>query len=235
MSKFFGRAPDGARLTVDTTALPANTEVPKLTEFPNNAKIRRWDTNQLADTANPVRALSIDKPIELEDGVQVQFKPGTYRTGDYWLIPARTTGGQIEWPGRQDDEIYWPPYPAGVDASFEPAAGIEHHDGGAGGIAQAVEQPIEFDGLEIEIGRGFEQIHVQDLLSDLTLSGHAKEGAVWQHYSHPTRGRVHALDHVVFDRPKHVPVHSAAHSVRFVSGKTLFYCHHRDCRVHGQA
>lgn len=120
-------APDGARLTVDTTALPANTEVPKLTEFPNNAKIRRWDTNQLADTANPVRALSIDKPIELEDGVQVQFKPGTYRTGDYWLIPARTTGGQIEWPGRQDDEIYWPPYPAGVDASFEPAAGIEHH------------------------------------------------------------------------------------------------------------
>ncbi len=120
-------APDGARLTVDTTALPANTEVPKLTEFPNNAKIRRWDTDQLGDAANPVRALSLDKPIELEDGVQVQFKPGAYHTGDYWLIPARTTGGQIEWPGRQDDDIYWPPYPAGVDASFELAAGIEHH------------------------------------------------------------------------------------------------------------
>ncbi|MCA1553372.1 MAG: DUF6519 domain-containing protein, partial [Chloroflexi bacterium] len=34
----------------------------------------------------------------LEDGVEVLFAPGTYRTGDYWLIPARTATAQIEWP-----------------------------------------------------------------------------------------------------------------------------------------
>ncbi len=64
-------------------------------------------------------------------------------------------------------------------------------DQDAGSKAGAVEE------IRAEIGRGFEQIHVQDLLSDLTLSGHAKEGAVWQHYSHPARGRGHGLDHVL--------------------------------------
>lgn len=46
--------------------------------------------------------------ITLEDGVQIQFQPGgavaspaanmTYRTGDYWLIPARTIIGDVLWP-----------------------------------------------------------------------------------------------------------------------------------------
>jgi hypothetical protein len=43
--------------------------------------------------------------IDLEDGIQIQFlkQTGTepknqYCTGDYWLIPARTIGGGIEWP-----------------------------------------------------------------------------------------------------------------------------------------
>ena len=37
--------------------------------------------------------------INLEKGIQIQFQPGgSYRTGDYWLIPARTVG-TIEWPG----------------------------------------------------------------------------------------------------------------------------------------
>ena len=49
-------------------------------------------------------ALTVDVPaandgfIELEGGVQVKFEPGTYKTGDYWLIPARTATGSIEWP-----------------------------------------------------------------------------------------------------------------------------------------
>jgi hypothetical protein len=65
--------------------------------------------------------------ISLEDGVQVQFEGGgNFRTGDYWLIPARSanlTGepvdpdlaGNVEWPREQ-----------GVPA-FRPAVGIEHH------------------------------------------------------------------------------------------------------------
>src|SRR5690606_32049392 len=28
--------------------------------------------------------------VQIEDGVEVNFSAGTYRTGDYWLIPART-------------------------------------------------------------------------------------------------------------------------------------------------
>jgi Family of unknown function (DUF6519) len=31
--------------------------------------------------------------------VQVQFVPGgLYRTGDYWLIPARVESGDVIWP-----------------------------------------------------------------------------------------------------------------------------------------
>ncbi|MCL2642481.1 MAG: DUF6519 domain-containing protein [Candidatus Bathyarchaeota archaeon] len=36
--------------------------------------------------------------IDLEDGIQIKFEVGTYKTGDYWLIPARTTTKNIEWP-----------------------------------------------------------------------------------------------------------------------------------------
>jgi len=37
--------------------------------------------------------------LPLEDGIEVQFADtGEYRTGDYWLIPARTATGSIEWP-----------------------------------------------------------------------------------------------------------------------------------------
>jgi hypothetical protein len=37
--------------------------------------------------------------LDLEDGVQVWFKGGgTYRTGDFCLVPARTATGEVEWP-----------------------------------------------------------------------------------------------------------------------------------------
>lgn len=32
----------------------------------------------------------------LNDGVEVRFEEGTYRTGDYWLIPARTNTNEVE-------------------------------------------------------------------------------------------------------------------------------------------
>ena len=49
----------------------------------------------------------------LEDGIQIRFQPADpvqsppstptppvnqYLTGDYWLIPARTATGDVEWP-----------------------------------------------------------------------------------------------------------------------------------------
>ena len=36
--------------------------------------------------------------MELEDGVQIEFDGGTFAVGDYWLIPARTLTGRVEWP-----------------------------------------------------------------------------------------------------------------------------------------
>ena len=68
-------------------------------------KVRRWDQQeteeiQLMAGAVPITEGTNDTNwIDLEDGIQVQFQPGgTYRTGDYWLIPARTVG-TIDWPG----------------------------------------------------------------------------------------------------------------------------------------
>lgn len=84
-------------------------------------KVRRWDQREtegirLADGAVPVAEGSTDADwIDLEDGIQVQFQPGgSYRTGDYWLIPARTVG-TIQWPGDPKNPDAVAPH------------GIEHH------------------------------------------------------------------------------------------------------------
>ena len=53
--------------------------------------------------------------VDLEDGVQIRISDGEYRTGDYWLVPARTATAGIEWP--EDD--------AGDPALVAPH-GIEH-------------------------------------------------------------------------------------------------------------
>lgn len=69
-------------------------------------KLVRWDFAAAAPA--PPAALSVAQanPITLENGVQVTFANGTYRTGDHWLIPARAASGDIEWP---------PSLPAGND------------------------------------------------------------------------------------------------------------------------
>jgi hypothetical protein len=90
------------------------------TDFPTT--VRRWDS---AGAPDVVRGTW----LELEDGVQIQFEDDaaqTYRTGDYWLIPARSAdiegvstnvGGDVEWP--QDPVTGLP--------AFQPRHGIEHH------------------------------------------------------------------------------------------------------------
>lgn len=66
-------------------------------------KLRRWDTRPEQTNAEFAVAvpLSNDGYLSLEGGVEVKFQTGTFRTGDYWLIPARTIPGKfgdIEWP-----------------------------------------------------------------------------------------------------------------------------------------
>lgn len=70
--------------------------------------LRRWDHD--GDPASGGAAAVVESSavpvtwLDLEDGVQVFF-PGAadgnaaqYRTGDHWLIPARTATGDVEWP-----------------------------------------------------------------------------------------------------------------------------------------
>ena len=76
-------------------------------------KLRRWDQKS---NAGDEKGISIGAGwIELEDGIEVQFSNGTYRAGDYWLIPARTATAEIEWP----------PFNGGVSSDEQPPAGVK--------------------------------------------------------------------------------------------------------------
>jgi hypothetical protein len=95
---------DGNVLTINpVTNIPGDATI---TAGAKNSRIRRWDSvGELKPNTNNTDW------IELEDGVQVQFKEGSFRTGDYWLIPARTATADIEWPF----------------ADAQSPNGIEHH------------------------------------------------------------------------------------------------------------
>jgi len=78
-------------------------------------KLRRWDQTGISANANGVSA-GLAPWIELEGGIQVSFAAGNYHAGDYWLIPARTATGSIEWPTD----------PTGAPVPQSPK-GIRHH------------------------------------------------------------------------------------------------------------
>ena len=112
----------------------------KITADPSkHPLLRRWEHKQLDPSTTGVQWNSADNAIkiieasgspaipwiDLEDGIQIQFEPApggpsivnAYRTGDYWLIPARTAkGGEVLWP---------------TDASGNPLTqqphGVTHH------------------------------------------------------------------------------------------------------------
>jgi len=80
--------------------------------------LRRWDHRlptgaQHGDGALPVRE---GEWLDLEAGVEIYFDHnGSYETGDYWEIPARTATGDVDWPG-----------PVDQPAALQPR-GIRHH------------------------------------------------------------------------------------------------------------
>ena len=64
--------------------------------------------------------------LDLEDGIQIQFQAGVYRAGDYWLIPARTATGDVEWPAMPTDpDKPDAVLPHGVRHHFAPLAYLE--------------------------------------------------------------------------------------------------------------
>jgi Family of unknown function (DUF6519)/Carboxypeptidase regulatory-like domain/Helix-hairpin-helix domain len=100
-------------LTID----PGSTTHPVTrANFPSHPKVRRWDMpDGQIRVSIPV---ANDGWIPLEDGIEVRFQAGSFETGDYWLIPARTLTGDIDWP--QDASS--PP-----QALLQPPHGIQHH------------------------------------------------------------------------------------------------------------
>lgn len=94
-------------------AAAANINYPQ--EF--HPKIRRWES------ARGFMPVTGDHYIDLEDGIQVKFGPGHYRTGDYWTIPTRTASGEIEWPKNEEGSI--PISPEGIIHHYSPLALIE--------------------------------------------------------------------------------------------------------------
>ena len=112
---------EGNTLTIDPASVPRNLE------GAINPKIRCWNQTEhgdiaLIEGAVPVKEKSDNDSawIDLEDGIQIQFSSseGEYRTGDYWLIPARAASGRIEWPMEQNK--------VGAYKSVRPH-GVEHH------------------------------------------------------------------------------------------------------------
>jgi hypothetical protein len=75
-----------------------------------HASMRRWD--QFGSAAGPDGiSLPVASAYSLENGISVQFAKGQYQPGDYWLIPARTATGNVEWPPCDSDgSAFQPPH-----------------------------------------------------------------------------------------------------------------------------
>jgi len=116
---------EGDRLGIDETAY-ADSAVLEWSETLRHATVRRWDQVEKGDVVLQQGAVPVSESsatdagwIDLEDGVQVRFEDsqgGNYRSGDYWLIPARVATGSVEWPAADDGSPSW-----------QPPRGIEHH------------------------------------------------------------------------------------------------------------
>lgn len=105
--------------------------VPKDTDAVD-AIVRRWESGPTRVTL-PVTK-NQDDWIALESGVQIQFRDGSFCTGDYWLIPARTANlegassapgltGNVDWPQDQNGPAYQ--CAEGIRHAYADIAGLE--------------------------------------------------------------------------------------------------------------
>lgn len=111
---------------VDATSItvkpPLNVVVNRAA-FPRTPRIRRWDHPGNDSERKVEIPLANQGYLALEGGVEIRFSGNDFRTGDYWLIPARTAApgteiGDIEWPRVPNSN---PPVPLA-----QPPLGIDH-------------------------------------------------------------------------------------------------------------
>jgi hypothetical protein len=88
--------------------------------------LRRWEgAAPISVNADP----ESEGYLALEDGVEVCFSAsGDYMTSDYWIIPARTATGDVEWPGPLDNPREIPPH--GIIHAYAPLAVVTVPAGG---------------------------------------------------------------------------------------------------------
>lgn len=118
--------------TIRPTDRPINE-----TSYPlsRNPKMRRWEparyTTPAGSTYKPLIDSTINKDpdgyIELEDGVQVKLGNGNYRSGDYWVIAARTRDGRVEWPTDSNGKPV-AQGPAGIFHHYAPLAILKYNN-----------------------------------------------------------------------------------------------------------
>jgi hypothetical protein len=100
----FGDAPNQAGQLCQISSVSPAGQPPSITftttvpavDPTKNARVRRWDQPGTGTAGD--MPLSVTTPIDIENGIQVTFTAGFYNSGDYWLIPARTASGTIDWP-----------------------------------------------------------------------------------------------------------------------------------------
>ena len=99
--------------THDGAALPSYTE-----DGQGHPLLRRWDYQQRESTEIDMPSTGSDGALRvredtwltLENGIQIYFanlsanEPNLYRTGDYWIVAARTATSDVEWPKEIDDQ-----------------------------------------------------------------------------------------------------------------------------------
>ncbi len=102
-----------------------------INEYQRGARrVRRWSMPE-ASGALPVPGGSEETWLQLEQGLRIRFDfdaEREYRTGDYWLIPARATNRNIEWPCDESGEAL--PAPTAMRHDYARLAFVRHSGGG---------------------------------------------------------------------------------------------------------
>ena len=143
----------GDRLTLES-AVEVPSDVPVGESWPT--KVRLWDHHMASEQtlqggALPVIESAMDSGwMDLENGIQIQFLPagadGTvshcYRTGDYWIFPARTDSADIEWTTEADGKTPEACPPHGILHHYAPLAII--HPGASHWAVKDCRSEIQF-------------------------------------------------------------------------------------------
>ena len=108
-----------------TNITPVNIDILNYNEK-KHPLLRRWDQkDDVTATANGIPVPANEDWLPIESGIEVAFyKKGEVRTGDYWLIPARTNTGEVEWSTKTVNDEVIPLFmsPHGVEHHYAPLA-----------------------------------------------------------------------------------------------------------------